>query len=204
MKKIYPSSPDNYILNLEDQYVIRAGHLNYVIDELNGDSTSGTAAPNVTVTEYNSGKFKITELTFTDLVVGSLPAAAVSKAIGVLIYTLPAGVQVTDITYMSVGFTGTGTANTPDVGIGSTIASGANALLSAAGATTEDYITGQTATDITGTAVVATAVPAAAMTINTSAEVKTIHLNAAGAWAVGNTGNLTATGKIVIKWTQIS
>lgn len=202
MKKIYPSSPDIYIENLEDQYVVRTGHLNYVIGEVNGPET-GTSGSGVEVYESNAGKVRVTELTFTNLVVGSLPGAAVSKAVGVLLYTLPAGVQVTDVTYMSVGFKGAGTANTPDVGIGSTQASGANALLSAAGATTEDYITGQTATNITGTAVVAMSAPGATIGFNTSAEVKTIYLNAAGAWALDNTGNLTATGKVVIKWSQI-
>ncbi len=210
MNKFHPVSPDPFIVSDEDMKVAQFGHINEIVnvitdiqDAIDGP-TPGVAPAGVTVIESGAGRYKTTELNFTDLVLGTLPGASASKAVGKLVYTFPAGAQVTDIVYMSVGLTGTGTANTPDVGIGSTLASGANALLSAAGATTEDYITGQTATNITGTATTVAAVPGATIGINMSSEVKTVYLNAAGAWAVGNTGNLTATGKIVIKWTKLS
>ena len=110
---------------------------------------------------------------------------------------------------MDIGLTvGTVTTDTPDVGIGSVIGAGAIAVLN--GTTMEDYITAQTwnvALDGTHFAAVGPIGAAAGIhtgiSLNTAADVKEIHLNAADGWNAGVTGNLTADGTVVLIWTTI-
>jgi hypothetical protein len=165
-----------------------------------GTGGAGTVA----VVEYGDGRDVTTELTLTNFIVGDMGAAAAAKAFGNLIYTFPAGAHITDIIYMSLGFTGAGTANTPDVGIGSVVGVGAVATLDLVAPEAEDYIAGQTANDITGTPEVFMQSPTTNIKINMAAEVKEVYLNAASTWAADNSGNLTATGLVTIKWTLMS
>ena len=116
--------------------------------------------------------------------------------------------HIHSVTYQSVGFTGGGTvdADTPDVGIGSVIATGAVSVLGGT-ATFEDYITGSAAADCSGTALVVGPVGAVAgihtgISLNKAADVKAVHLNVADTWAGADT--MTATGTVVIKWTDLA
>jgi len=105
---------------------------------------------------------------------------------------------------------GTTTTDTPDVGLGTVIATGAVAVLSGTG-TFEDIITGQTwnkaltgvvdhfATLFTGVVTEATTVPL----IPAAGAGTAIYLNAADGWAAGVTGNLTATGLVAITYTIV-
>ena len=163
----------------------------------------GTPNTGVTALTFGDGRDFTTTLTFSGLAVGSV--TAVNLAIGKLLYTLPAGVQVIDYAYMSVALAGSGTdvdADTPDMGIGTVIGSGAVAVLGGT-ATFEDIITGQTVNDVNGTAEVKTALPTAGVPlIRESGDAKTIHLNVADGWA--GVADITATGTVTIKWTKLA
>lgn len=176
-------------------------------DSVQNRALLGTAGTNCTVKEYGDGRDITTVITLTNVDMGA-PTAGAASAVGALIYTFPAGAHCHMVSYMSVGVTiGTVTTDTPDVGVGSVIASGATALLSGT-ATFEDYITGQTAADSAGTATVKTATATAGaltgISLNEAASAKTIHINAADTWDAGITGNLTATGTVTLKWTRLS
>ena len=169
--------------------------------------TRGIADATCTLSTFTTGKDMISIITLTNFIVGDMGAAAAAKAFGNLIFTFPAGVHAYTITQFNVGFTGAGTANTPDVGLGSEIGSGVVATLNLSGTgagLSENYVTGQTANDIAGTAEVVMLAPTAGLytgiALNQAADVKLLHLNAASTWAAGNAGNLTATGTITLKW----
>jgi len=146
-----------------------------------------------------------TVLTMSGIAVGSAVAAA-NLAFGKLLYTLPAGAQIVEATYMSVALTGTATivADTPDVGIGSTIGTGAIALLTT---TMIDHVDGQTSGAISGsnTTTVLTTATAGALTgisLNVAASSKAIYLNVADGWA--GAGDVTATGTVHLIWKFVS
>ena len=167
----------------------------------------GTVGTNVTQVQTGSDRDVTVVLTLTAASLGA-PGAGTNEAVGALVYTFPAGSHVHTATFMSVGLTvGTVTTDTPDVGIGSIIGTGAVAVLGGT-ATFEDYITGQTATDAAGTATVKTTVATAGaltgISINEAAGTKTLHINAADGWNAGITGNLTATGTITLMFTKMS
>ena len=172
----------------------------------------GTAAANVTTVEYGDGRNITTTLSFTNLVLGT-PTAGGNSAHGVLLHTL----STTAVSHLvrsvavKVGLTiGTVTTDTPDVGLGTVIATGAVAVLDGT-ATFENIITGQTwnkaldgtvdhfASLFTGV-ITETAFPLIAAAGSTTA----IYLNVADEWAAGVTGNLTATGTVVINYTILT
>ena len=158
----------------------------------------------ITTTEYGDGYNHVTVLTLTDVVLPAI-SGAVNEAQGVLLYTFPAGVQVIDSVYMSVSIQGLAgiQADTPDVGIGSVIATGVVATLNGT-ATFEDYVTGQTAADCNGTETVKTTLPTDGdSTILESGDTKTLHFNFADGWAAASATN-TADGTVTIKWTTLN
>jgi len=169
----------------------------------------GTSAANTTVVEEGNGAYHKTIITFTDIVVGTSTAGG-NSAHGVLVYTFPAAnVHLHSHTWMSAGLTvGTVTTDQPDVGIGSTQASGANDTLNSG--TEEDYVTAITwTTALDGTAYVQNTIAATAglmtgISNNAAGDVKTVYLNVADGWAAGVTGNLTASGTITLIWSHIS
>lgn len=164
-------------------------------------SNVGAVGTGVTAVEYGDGYNHTTVLTLTI----TLPAIAGGANLGVgnLIYTLPTGAVIVDAAYMSVGITqsqGFINADTPDMGIGTVIASGVVAVLG--GTTTfEDILTGQTVNDCTGTAEVKTAIPTAAvpLVIETGGA-HTVYLNVADGWAANGDAAATAAGTVVINW----
>jgi len=104
---------------------------------------------------------------------------------------------------MSMGMTATTEqlGDTPDVGLGTVIGTGAVATLDGTG-TFENIITGQTAV-ADGTAEVKTALPTANVPfIIESGDARTIHFNVADAWADDTSTDLTAdiAGTVVIVW----
>lgn len=174
-------------------------------------SAYGTAGTSVTMTEYGDGRNITTVLSFTDAVLGA-PTAGGNSAHGKLIYTFPdANLLITGI-YVKVGLTvGSVTTDTPDVGLGTAVATGAVATLDGTG-TFEDIITGQTwnkaldgtsdyfGTLFSGVVTEATTVPL----IKVDGAGTELYLNAADGWNAGVTGNLTATGYIGINYILIS
>jgi hypothetical protein len=142
-----------------------------------------------------------TVLTMSGMAVGSAVAAA-NLAFGKLLYTLPAGAQLVEATYINVALTGTATivGDTPDVGIGSTVGTGAIALLTT---TMIDHLDGQTSGAISGANYVTTLKTATAgaltgISLNLAASTKTIYLNVADGWA--GAGDVTATGTVHLIW----
>lgn len=201
--KLFPAIPDVNLRGSQEREkaLPRFAHLNVMIDELNtllAGPGNGTAGTNVVAEETGIGESRTTKLTLSNFVVGALGGALADLALGGLVYTLPAGAQNVELAYMSVGLTAVGTAATPDVGIGTTQGSGAVATLDLVGAAAENIITGQTAADISGTVTEISSTPDLLVA---SGGDKTIYLNAADGWAADNTGNLTADGIIVLKWT---
>ncbi len=159
-----------------------------------GTVNSGTSVTN----ETTDGFRHTTKLTIST----TLPSIAGGAALGVgkLIYTFPAGNIRVYTAYMSVGITQTQAhinADTPDVGLGTTIASGVNALLSAVGAAAENILTGQTAANCTGTATVKTV---GMNLIIESADDHTVYVNAAASWAASGDAAALLTGTVVLDW----
>lgn len=169
-----------------------------------GNTGNGTAGTGVTAVHYGDGKNMMTFLTLSGITVA--PTGAAALGIGALIFSFPAGIHVHEVTNMSIiptAAAGT-SADTPDVGIGSVIASGVVSVLSGT-ATFEDYVTGQTATNCSGTAVPATlAATAGALTgisLNVAASAKTMYVNLADTWAAADT--ITLSGTVSIKWSKL-
>ena len=162
----------------------------------------GTAATGVTAIEYGDAIRHTSVLTVSS----TLPpiAGGADLAVGKLVYTLPAGAILVDSAYMSMALTAAGgniDADTPDVGIGTVIASGAVAVLSGTG-TFENIITGQTATDCSGTAIVKATAPTAGASLEiTAAGAHTIYFNVADGWAASGETACPIAGTIILNWT---
>ena len=184
------------------------------VDDITGDVISSTAqgtagAATVSVSTIGDGRDFTTVLTLTNFVVGALAGAAAALAVGNKVFSFPAGAHLHYATYMSVTCECAGTAKSPKIGIGSVIATGAAAVLNGT-ATFMDYITEQSATGTTATTTptvktsVATAGAMTGISNNAAADVKDVFLNAAATWAANNTGNLTSSGTITLRWTKMS
>lgn len=180
-----------------------SGSNSFLRKGLQTSNNKGLPGAGVSVMEYGDGLNHVTEIKLKDVLIGS-PVGAASLAFGKLIYTLPDGAQLVDAVYMDIALTGTVNivADTPDVGIGSVIATGAVAVLGGT-STFEDYITGQTSGAISGANNIEAMQPIiAGINLNTSGKVKTIHLNVADGWA--GAGDVTVNGKVVIVWKTLS
>jgi hypothetical protein len=158
----------------------------------------GTAGTGVTAVETSNGTYHETILSFTALDLIN-PAGAANLAGGALIYTFPSGdvtILGSTISLMVDEASGaTNTADTPDLGLGTVIASGAVATLDGT-ATFENIMTGQTMNDVNGTyenASVTTILKIA------SASAHTVHLNIADGWA-GDGAMVQATGFVYLRW----
>jgi hypothetical protein len=164
-------------------------------------SNVGTAGTNVVANEKGDSYTHTTILTLSSVAITIGDNASLSM--GALIYTLPAGACVINSTYLSVGLTlaGTPTTDTPEIGLGTVIGSGANATLGAVGATSENIIEGAAMANIAGTAKVIQDIPTANEPLFIAAGgAHTIYLNFADAWNDVNATAATASGTIVINW----
>jgi hypothetical protein len=158
----------------------------------------GTAGTNVTAAEYGNGTFHKTVLTLSSVTLLSTTAAA--KAGGALIYTLPAGAVVTKSEYVSIALTatlGVNTTDTPVIGLGTTIGTGAVAVLSGT-AGFVNMMAGQAVADCNGTAKVKTV---STSLVVEAADPHIIHLNAANTWTGIDT--MKASGTVTIEWTYL-
>lgn len=164
---------------------------------LKNTANVGTVATGSSVVEYGDGYNHTSVITVNT----TLPAIAggANLAIGKLIYTFPTGACIVGLTYMSIAITqtqGNINADTPDVGLGTTIASGVVATL-AGTAAFENILTGQTAANCTGTATVAST---ANHTNIDAADDHTMYLNVADGWAASGDAAALLTGTIVVNW----
>ncbi len=156
---------------------------------------NGTVGTGCTVVESGDGHQHTSVIT----VGGVLPAitGGADQAVGKLLYTFPAGAIVIDKAKMSVGITQTQAhinADTPDVGLGVAIGTGAVAVID----TFEEILTGQTATNCTGTATVKTV--ANQIFVMESGDAHTVHLNAAFGWAASGDAAAALSGTVVLHW----
>ena len=156
----------------------------------------GSPGSGVTAREYGDKYNHTTVLT----VQSTFPAIAggADLAVGKLIYTLPAGACIVGPSRMKVAINGAAAiqADTPDIGLGTVIASGAVAVLGGT-ATFENILTGQTMTDCDGTetdAAVTTELAIAA------AAAHTIYLNVADGWAATGDAAADVNATVVIQW----
>lgn len=161
----------------------------------------GTAGTGSTAVEYGDGQHHATVLTVNT----TLPAIAggAALAIGKLLYTFPAGAIVINEVKMNLAITqtqGNITNDTPDVGLGTVIASGAVATLDGT-ATFENILTGQTAANCNGTATVKTQDENLdAIVIETGASPRTVYFNAADTWAASGDAAALLTGTVTLHW----
>jgi hypothetical protein len=133
---------------------------------------------------------------------GALPAIAGGAALGIgrLIYTFPAGViRIISAYFDGVAITQTDgniDDDTPDVGLGTVIASDAVSVLSGT-ATFESVLTGQTFADCDGTA---TSAGAASTLIIDASDAHTLYFNVAATWSASGDAAAAISGDVVITW----
>jgi hypothetical protein len=159
----------------------------------------GTPAAGVTADESSSVGYHRSVLTVSTAL-GAIAGGA-NLALGKLMYTFPAGIRYIRSSYISMALNTAGAnipADTPDVGLGTVLGAGVHATLSAAGATMENILTGQTAADCNGTPTVATVTNQALLIL--AADAHTIYFNVADGWAAGGDAACPIAGTIIIEW----
>lgn len=134
----------------------------------------------------------------------TLPAIAggANLAVGKLAYTFPAGEIIVTQTSMNLAITQTDgniNADTPDIGIGTTIASGAVAVLGGTAAF-ENLLTGQTAANCTGTATVKTV---DTPLVIATADNHTAYINVADGWAASGDEGALLSGTVTFFWKKV-
>lgn len=165
----------------------------------------GTVGAGSTVTEYGDG-YNHTSVITVNTTLPSIAGGA-SLGVGKLLYTFPSNAHALWVSYMSLAITQTQghiNANTPNVGLGTVIASGAVSVLSGT-ATFQDIITGSNAANCTGTPTVSVVAPTAgAPFIKLAGGVHTVYFNAAAAWAASGDAAALLTGTVVLNWTFLN
>jgi hypothetical protein len=183
-------------------------------DDTMGAIPGGLGATLV-VEEFGDANDHITKLTCAAFAVGTIPDN-VALGFGAKFYTFPPGSIYIPEATIAGGLTGavSVTAQTPEVGIGTVVASGAIATLTtgtfenlidggAAGGTIDAALV---APDVAGTFFAKTNLSTARGIIKTSGgAARDLFLNVAATWAdVTTAGALTFTGVIQIKWRKIN
>ncbi len=165
-------------------------------------ANNGTAGTNCTVVHNGDGINMTATVTLTNVVVTVGNSA--SLGVGALVYTLPSGACLVNSGYMSVDINGvTITNDTPEVGLGTVIASGAVSVLSGT-ATFENIITGQVAADTNGTPTVKGTGPTAGAPLEIlTAGAHTVHFNAADAWGANTDASALLNGTVVINYVRV-
>ena len=162
----------------------------------------GTAGTGVTATDYSAdGKHFATKLVLSGVAATIGDNAALAG--GALIYTFPAGAIAVHSSTINAGLTlttGTPTTDTPELGLGTTQASGVNATLGAVAPTAEDIGGPVVAGDIAGTAAVNTKVASLAVE---AAGAHTVYFNYADTWADVDDTAATIAGTVWIEWTKL-
>jgi hypothetical protein len=158
----------------------------------------GTVATGSTVVEWGDF-YQHTAVITVNTTLGAIAGGA-ALGLGKLIYTLPAGAVIVDAAYMSIAITQTQghiNADTPEVGLGTVVASGAVAILDTP-STFENLLTGQVAANCTGTATVKTV--ADQVFVIESAAAHSVYINVAATWAASGDAAALLTGTVVLKY----
>jgi hypothetical protein len=175
-----------------------------------------TTAATTTATEHGDSIDQLTVLTMTNFAVGTSGDNA-ALAIGAKFYTWPTGVNIlVESTTISGGITAaiSVTTDTPEVGIGTVIASGANATLTTGtwenlvdgGASGSSVDAAAVAPDVAGTVFHKKNLTTVQPIIKaTGGAARDLFLNAAVTWAdVTAAGAVTFSGTITLKWRVLS
>lgn len=163
---------------------------------------AGTAGTSVTAAEKSADGFNFTTVLTLASVAATIGDTA-ALAGGALIYTFPAGPIILNSATMSVGMTlttGTPTTDTPEFGLGTTIASGVLATLGEVAATCEDLLGPAVANNVAGTLELLT--KASAFKFET-ADAHTVHFNWADTWANVDNTAATISGVVVLNWSRL-
>lgn len=165
----------------------------------------GTAGTSVVATEYGDGKNHITKLVITAAALTVGDAAALG--VGLLIYTFPAGIIAVKACGGSVGITMEDaiTTDTPEIGVGTVIASGAIATLGAGDATMEDLAGPHVMNDTNGTAEVMDSNTALPKTlVIPAASAHAVNLNFADTWADVTDTDSAVSGTVWLEWSLLA
>ena len=173
-------------------------------DSAGAAPTTGAWGNVLTVVEYGDDVTHRSKISGTVFTVAGIKAGALTnanKAFGAKIYDFPAGgVRVHNAVFDLV-LTGTLSTATPEVGIGTVVATDATSTLGGAGATTEDIIDGVASPAITSAGADLHRVAAAetdAVAFDGGTAAKDAYINFAAAW--GATGTFTVTGDVYLTW----
>ncbi len=163
----------------------------------------GTAGVGVKADHYTAdGHNIVTRLTVN----GVMPAVTGSIAVGLKVFTFPAGTHALKLARLNIALQqadGLVTADTPKIGLGDIIGVGAIVnLTSVAGF--DNILTEQTADDCDGTKEDKTIlVPTAGHLVNESAGLKAVWINVADGWA-GAEAALGVVGEVWLEWTRLT
>jgi len=135
----------------------------------------------------------------------ALPAIAggANLAVGKKAVTLPAGAEIVMGSYIALALKqtqGNVTADTPVIGLGTTIASGAVALLSGTAAF-QNIMAGQVAADCDGTPTVGFV---GTQLVIPAANSHDVFVNVADGWAASGDAALGLSGSFVILWAKVA
>ncbi len=158
------------------------------------------ATGTMTVNETGFDSHRITTIDIADL--NLITTTNASLGAGKLIYTFPAGNIIVKRATVALGIIGTAALNvadTPELGLGTVVASGVVAVLSGT-ATFENIMTALVVSACDNTVQQASA--ATPLTI-ASAAAHTCYLNIADAWA-GIDAGMLVTGRVIIEWAYMS
>lgn len=129
-------------------------------------------------------------------------AGGANLALGLRAISFPAGDVLVMASDMALALTASQAhvvADTPDIGIGTTVASGAVAVLGGTAAF-ENMLTGQTAANCTGTA---TNAFLATQLLIPTANSHDVFVNIADGWAASGDAALRLTGRLVVVWMKV-
>ena len=166
-------------------------------------SSPGTAGANVTAEHVSADGYNYTTTLTLDEVAATIGDNA-SLAGGALIFTFPAGeihVRAASIDAAMTLTTGTPKTDTPELGLGTTQGSGANATLGDVAATAENICGPVVAADINGTASVSSKLTD--LLIATGGA-HTVYFNYADGWANVDNTDATISGTVTIHWTKLA
>jgi hypothetical protein len=177
------------------------------LNNLQKTQTAGTAGTLVTAVEEGTYRNRITTLTLASHVITHGDNASLGT--GSLIYTFPAGALVINSAYISLAIqtnstTANGRADTPEIGLGTVIASGGVAVLG--GTATFEDIMGGASTPVLGNmnSTVEVFTHASALKIDAT-DAHTVHLNLADAYHTDHDATAgTATGTVILDWTFLA
>lgn len=179
--------------------------LNRSIGMIPPADSAGTVSTGVTASEEGDGRNHSTVLTL-NTALGAI-VGGTNLGLGVQVYAFPAGEIIINSAYMSVALQqteGNITADTPEVGVGTVVASGAITALNGT-ATFEEIITGTAAADCDGTATVLTEISNSGTGILIpTADAHTVFFNAADGWAASGDAACGVVGTVHLNWTMMS